>query len=473
MKIKNFFFLICAGILAVISLTLISDAYGSGDEPDLPVGLEDGTESAEPELPLGLGVEEKSGTKDVSPQTSTGILSDLGGFWEIRCGIRTQDDPHEKDFSLGETRFQLETQKSLYPFLLNLKTDFLYDPVFDHHTVRLEDGDGFVDLREANAFFAPFDSVDIKIGRQILTWGTGDMLFLNDLFPKDWKSFFIGRDVEYLKAPSDAIKVSIFSTIVDVDIVYTPRFDPDRFIEGERISYWNSMLNRRAGQDATVDVVEEDEWLQDSETAVRISRNIRGYEISAYGYYGFWKSPAGFDPTSGKATFPELSVYGMSFRGNLLKGIGNLEFSYYETRDDQDGDDPYVRNSEFRNLVGYEQEIATNFTLGVQYYVEYMLDYDSYLDHLPEGTVTGDELRHVFTVRLTKLLMNQNLKLSLFTFYSPSDQDAYLRPLIQYKIDDNWVIEGGGNLFVGEEDFTFFGQFEKNSNVYAGLRYGF
>ncbi len=62
----------------------------------------------------------------------------------------------------------------------------------------------------------------ITLGRQILTWGTGDLVFINDLFPKDWVSFFIGRDVEYLKAPSDALKVSAFSSWANLDLVYTP-----------------------------------------------------------------------------------------------------------------------------------------------------------------------------------------------------------------------------------------------------------
>jgi hypothetical protein len=74
--------------------------------------------------------------------------------------------------------------------------------------------------------------MDVKLGRQILTWGTGDLIFINDLFPKDWISFFIGRDTDYLKAPSDAIKVSLFGEQANLDIVYTPQFDSDRFIEG-------------------------------------------------------------------------------------------------------------------------------------------------------------------------------------------------------------------------------------------------
>jgi hypothetical protein len=31
----------------------------------------------------------------------------------------------------------------------------------------------------------------------------------------------------------------------------------------------------------------------------------------------------------------------------------------------------------------------------------------------------------------------------------------------------------GGNIFAGEEDHTFFGQFAENSNVYGAVRYSF
>jgi len=48
-----------------------------------------------------------------------------------------------------------------------------------------------------------------------------------------------------------------------------------------------------------------------------------------------------------------------------------------------------------------------------------------------------DEARHVLTLRLTQMLMNQNLMFSLFSFYSPSDNDAYFRPIITYKITDH------------------------------------
>lgn len=44
--------------------------------------------------------------------------------------------------------------------------------------------------------------------------------------------------------------------------------------------------------------------------------------------------------------------------------------------------------------------------------------------------------------------MQQDLKLSLFNFYSPSDEDGYLRLNAAYKIRDNLRVEAGGNIFM-------------------------
>jgi len=390
---------------------------------------------------------------------------ELHGFWDARGGLRTQNDPHEsKTATLGETRLQLNLFKALEWAQFRIKSDFLYDGV-------VEGAD--IDIREANALFTPFEFIDLKVGRQILTWGTGDYIFINDLFPKDYNSFFIGRDDEYLKAPSDAVKASLYTKFFNLDFVYTPQFDPDRFIDGERLSYFNPQLGRLAGEDAKIRPHKRDEWFEDDEMALRFYRNIKGYDLALYGYNGFWKSPMGFDPQTGEATFPRLSVFGLSGRGKVWKGIGNIETGYYDSRDDRSGKNPFAPNSQFRFLAGYEQELAKDFTMGVQYYLELMSDYGAYERTLPPGSHAADEYRHVITLRLTKLLMYQNLRLSLFTFYSPSEQDIYARPNIHYRITDHWSAEAGANIFFGEEDHTFFAQFKDNTNVYLGLRWSF
>ncbi len=396
---------------------------------------------------------------------SISLLSNVQvhGFYEIRSGYRTRKDPHEKDMSIMENRLQLDVSSFTDWADLKFRGDVIGDLV-------MEEAD--FDLREASIFTRPFDFMDLKVGRQILTWGTGDLVFINDLFPKDWQSFFIGRDVEYLKAPSDAVKASFFSEPANLDIVYTPQFDPDRHITGERISYWNSGLGRLAGRDAIIHTDKPDRCGRDSELAARLYKNIGGYEYALYGYRGYWKSPGGVNATGSQATFPDLNVYGTSVRGAVAKGIGNFEFGYYESADDQSGKDGLTNNSELRFLFGYTQEIGKDFTAGLQYYLEHLVDYGRYKDSSPAG-LARDRNRRLITVRLTKLLMNQNLRCSLFTYFSPSDKDAYMRPNLHYKASDNLAFEVGANIFFGDYPDTFFGQFENNTNIYIGMRYSF
>ncbi len=388
---------------------------------------------------------------------------DIHGFYEIRSGYRTRKDKYEKDMSIMEQRLQLDLSSYLDWADFKVKGDIIGDLV--------EEQADF-DLREAYIFTRPYDFMDLKVGRQILTWGTGDLVFINDLFPKDWKSFFIGRDTEYLKAPSDAAKISLFSEVANLDIVYTPQFDSDRFITGERISYWNSNLARLVGRDAIQRIEKPDRWFRDDEIAVRLYKNIDNYEYALYAYRGYWKSPGGQNAAQTQAIFPDLNVYGASFRGNIGRGIGNLEFGYYESDDDPSGNSGNINNSEMRFLVGYSQEIGKDLTAGLQYYVEHMLDYGQHKNSSPAG-LSRDRDRDLITVRLTKLLMNQNLRCSLFTYFSPSDKDAYIRPNVNYKVTDNLAVEAGANIFFGDYPSTFFGQFQNNTNIYTALRYSF
>ncbi len=448
-------------------------AAALAQEPSLPAGLGAPPQAAaEPALPAGL---------DAAPQAAPvradadarALPEGLSGFWEARGGLRLQNDPYEKAASLAETRVQLQFERGAERVALKVVADVLYDPVLNAHRVDLEDGDGWLDLRQANLLLRPAPFLDLKLGRQINTWGTGDMLFINDLFPKDWNAFFIGRDEEYLKAPSDAAKASLFSGLANLDLVYVPRFDSDRSIDGRRLSYWNPWLGRLAGRDAPVRADRPDGVFRDDEWAARLYRAVGAYEAAAYAYDGFWKSPAGSDPLTGEARFPRLQVFGASVRGPLGRGILSLEGGWYRSAEDTDGDDPFVRNSEARYLVGYEQELARDLTGGLQYYVEHMQDYGAYRRTLPAGLEPADEYRQVVTVRLTRLLFGQNMRAGLFLYFSPTDRDAYLRPNVSYKLDDHWIVECGANLFFGAEEHTFFGQFERNNNAYASVRYGF
>lgn len=441
--------------------------------PPLPAGLGgDGPEP--PPLPAGLGdVPEVDDTPDADRSGPASLLGGFTGFWEVRAGVRLQNDPYEESLSLAETRLQLSRDFTAGPGLFRVTGDLIYDHVADDHALDLERGQGWVDLRELY-FSAPIaERIDLRAGRQVLTWGVGDLLFLNDLFPKDWNAFFVGRDVEYLKAPSDAVRLAMYSKSVNLDVVYTPRFDPDRYVDPARLSFFDPRIGRRAGRDVDFDPVVPDDWFADDEWALRLHRMIGGWELAGYGYRGYSKSPAGFDPASGRPRFPRLDVYGASLRGPVGAAIVSGEVAWYRSREDRTGRDPFVPNDQFRLLLAYERELVADVTLGFQYYLERTLDHGALLATLPPGQVPPDAYRHLLTTRLTWLTHAQNVTWSLFAFVSPGDDDAYLRGSWQWKFTDQWSVSAGFNAFHGRRDSSFFGQFENNSNAWLALRRGF
>jgi len=442
------------------------------ERPELPPGL--GSEP--PPLPAGLGAETETG-KQESRRDAHGRFARLAetftGFWEARAGVRLRSDPNQRSLALGETRLQLSRDGYLGQAIIRATTDLVYDEVADDHRLQPEQGRGWLDLRELYYGTPVGESADLRVGRQVLTWGVGDLLFLNDLFPKDWNSFFAGREVEYLKAPSDALKLAFYHPTFNLDLVYTPKFDPDRFLDNRRLSFFDPRFGRVVGDDVAFRPDRPSAWFDDDEVALRLHRLVGGWELAGYGYRGFWKSPAGLDPGSGRPLFPELTAWGASVRGPWHSGIFSAETSWYRSRDDLSGSDPLLPNSQFRLLVGYEQELVPDLMLGGQYYLERTLDFDALERNQPPGGPAPDENRHLLTVRITLLTHGQNVTWSLFTFASPSDDDAYLRGSWAWKATDRWTVSTGVNLFEGRRDSSFFGQFERNTNAWAALRLGF
>ncbi len=452
-------------ILLPIFLTLVSVSLLKA-QPALPPGLGGEDKPDSPPLPPGLSIgSAQKEEKDIAPSRPS---LNLSGSLELRSGMRLQNDPVSEDSTLNELRLQLQNRGQLGDWNYRLTGDFLYDDEAENRGINFRSGEGWFDLREATLAGQLNASLDLKLGRQTTTWGTGDLLFINDLFPKDWQSFLLGRDEEYLKAPGNAARLNFFSEAINLDVVFSPRFDPDRFITGERLSYFDPGSDDLVGKNQVVNPRHPSAH----EFALRAHRLIGSAEVAFYFYDGFWKSPAG-QSADGRAIFPSLQVTGASWRQPALDGILYSEIGYYNSKDDSSGLDPSIRNSETRWLAGYERELGENLTGSFQYYAEHRSHQHAFADGFPDGASVPDRTRHLLTMRLTKLALMQNLRLSLFTFWSPSDEDFYVRPQFQYQYDDHWTFGGGMNVFEGTETSTFFGQFENNSNVYLFGRYGF
>lgn len=397
------------------------------------------------------------------PVSTWAIDASIHGFLEGNYALdATSGNPDGGNFKWAEERLLLRLDAYRGPLRLFLRTDAFYDHI---------DERGDLELREGYLDYSA-GQWDIRIGRQIITWGVGDLLFLNDTYPKDFEAFFSGRPLEYLKRGVDAVKIGIYPDFVSFELVLMPFFNADRQPDPKRFHMFDPFPGVRREKE------KPGTSLENTGVALRIYRDVAGFDTSIYFYRGFLRQPSMMPdnpmmPARVTLFFPKLTVYGASTQGRALGGVLSLEAAYYDSRQDRKGADPMVPNSRSKFLIGYQRQLWEDFTLGIQYYGEYMHDYSAYERNLPLGFPKERKLRDLFAVRLTQFLRHQTLRLSFFSFYSPSDGDYLLNPEIKYSFTDHVWAATGAVFFGGDESRLQFGHMDKNDNVYLQVRYEF
>ncbi len=388
----------------------------------------------------------------------------IHGFFQGNYSANSDgSNPDGGDFKWAEEKLQLKVSADKDSFYFFLKADLSLDHI---------DNEPDMEFREAYIDYLS-DNWDVRLGRQIITWGVGDLIFINDTFPKDYEAFFSGRPMEYLKIGSDSIKIGMYPSFASAELVIIPSFEPNNFPRKNRFWMFDPMpavTNRNRKEPSTN--------LENTEIALRLYRDIAGFDASLYFYRGFFRQqsmlPDSFSaPTMLTLLHPGLSVYGASIQGRALDGIISIEAGFYDSRDDRNGKDPMIPNQSSRYLLGYQKQLWKDFTAGFQYYTSYMHDYDRYKNSLPAGFPQERRWQDYFTVRLTHLFMHQTLKISFFSFWSVSDGDYMLIPEIKYNFTDNIWTALGANIFGGGEEWNQFGSLDKDDNLYVQIRYEF
>lgn len=405
----------------------------------------------------------------LSPSLYSAEEPSIKGFLETNYSARITGvklpGAKRQELMLGEERGRLEG--SYYPpnacVGFDVKGEVFHDWVEDSWGAALREG--YIDYL--------MDKFDVRIGRQIVTWGVGDLLFINDIFPKDWEAFYSGRPLEYLKQGIDAGKLNLYTDLAAAEFIVIPHFTPDNLPSVGRFFFFDpypNIMNREVEKPKTV--------FGNTEYALRIYRSLTGADLSAYAYKGFYRAPAmradNFtSPTTIAHLYPELAVYGGSLQKSALGGVISAEYGYYDSMDDRNGKNPGIENSQSKFLIGYQKAFQNDLTIGLQYYGELMSQYKEYKANLPPAFFRKKELHQYITLRVTKLLKYQTVKLSLFTFYSPDEEDFFITPEASINVTDNMLLALGTNIFVGIKDDTTFGQQHKNSNMHVLARYSF
>lgn len=371
------------------------------------------------------------------------------GYVEAGYARRFSRDPlFDSRATRAELKSQIEVSHDLERAQLSGKLDVHADGV----------GDGlWLDLREALATLQLGSRANLKLGRQVLSWGTGDLLFINDRFPKDFVLPLAGGEDLYFKAPSNSARLAVLLPALNIDLAYTPRFTPDHYIDGERLGFFDARSGRRVGGRDLIDA-REPSGFDSGELGLRLHRTHQGIEYAAYFYRGFDKQPLGADLQGQPSHFRRDSA-GISVRGPLAGGIAKFEAGREWSGAELDHVLARVPHKTSA-LIGYEKEWLPKLTLGAQAYSEFHT-------HEPGNAspLNGAE-RHLVSLRISHQALRDRLNTSAIAFYSPNQHDRWLRITVSHRLSDEWLTGATANLFGGRVD-RFFGQLEDDSN--AGL----
>lgn len=434
---------------------------------------------------------------------------ELSGFLEIEQGGHIgKRGAQDRDWVMENKRIRLKTSGNSEAGKYFLKFDIVNDGVEKKQEV---------EIREARLLFSPLEWVDVSAGTQVSTWGVSDMLYINDLFPKNWVANFLGRDTEALKESSNSIRVtSYFGISSGIDMVYHPDFTPDITPTGCRFSIYDpntdSLIQNtdKCGEDFSTS--QQTGEYSHGEFATRWFYKSGSHEFALYTYTGYFKNPKGqqwidsdedatgntdYLQTNGytkrMSYYPKLNVYGLSAEGQLGPGIYSFETGYYDSREDRNGDNPFIENPFWKILTGYKMDVDAHLTIGVQWYAEIMEKYSSYeksiismLKHF--HSITGEQaknqdaykyrkkhLQNTYTLRLTYKTMQERLWINFFGYHRPQDHDAFYKLDTNYQLDNNIYVIAGLNIFEGSDNYKSrdFGMLKKDDNAFIRLKYTF
>ena len=390
---------------------------------------------------------------------STPACADLTGFVQLRQVQRVRSPQLCCQLSGRKTMAQEALGELLYERRLGdqLSATARVEAYYDNALSR---GNGAI--REGFVDWAPTSSIGVKLGRQVLTWGVSDYLYVNDVFPKNYDAFFTGAGFDRMKEPVDAAKLVVHEKAADFEAVVSRR-KADKQPHAERFTAMSMTKGALAAEHPD----------DQADIATKVSAHIQGWDVAAYAA-SFASREARFsiDATGLRSDLPRTRHLGFSITGNAAGGLTWLEGAVRRT--EAKGVSVVSRHfldSAVKFIGGYSRELSADVSISTQLQLEASTSRDRYTQSLAPGVRPLRSVSSTLHLRVQGRWLNQTLTLGAQVF-AGDEGDTHLNPFGSWSPADGWTVEGGANLFNGKPD-TRYGAFKDDSNVYVLARFSF
>lgn len=335
------------------------------------------------------------------------------------------------------------------------------------HNSLLKDQSGFF-LREAYLYYGK-SGVDIRAGRQIVTWGVADAMRITDIIsPMDFTEF-LTQDYDDIRIPVNGIRVRYTRPKWSAEAIVIP---VSSFYElsADNANPWAvSLPGVNVPYSINLDNTPEKQF-RNMEYGGRIGAYLSGVDFNLYALRTWNKMPV-FRKTmtadgslSCDGEYRRMTMLGADLSVPLGKFIVRAEAAEYfgEAQDPVVNADVVTRNST-NALIGVDWYAGNDWQLGLQYSHKYI-----------SGDMSGiSSCRNagMATVRISKDLLHSTLSLSTFAYVDVANGGVYNRLSADYGLTDQIHALLGYDFFHAEKGQ--FAMYDRNSEVWIKLKYSF
>ncbi len=419
--------------------------------------------------------------------------TNINGLLQNYNAVQTIGD-HE--FVAGRNRLRLQLNTSTPAGNIFVETDFL-------HQYAKRDTETEIIIREAY-FDRYYDKSDLRIGRQIISWGRATGGFVTDILsPVDLREF-LTQDPADLRLGLTAINFQRYFGSNSLQLVLNPVFEPDRLPSPD--SRWFPVQEIPSPIPFNYVQQEEGFELSDIQFASRFSlRSPSSLDLDAMLMYWAHPMPAyalninpfNFpDPPSvdlfesyhaspmggislewligdnWKIQTDHLFVYQRLFTflpvsvNRLEQALEDLPTAIQVLQEFEIRDDGYLLKKPWlHSMAGIETE-QWNTLISLQIYLETIFNY--------EDRILPQQLFPYATLLTNRAFLRNRLQISTQSRYNFYAEDFWIQAQGTYEVDDGFEVSVGTNLFGGKPITPFYGhftfnQFRENSFIFSKI----
>jgi len=354
------------------------------------------------------------------------------------------------------------------------------------------------------------DYVDIRAGKQIVTWGAADGIrILDQVNPLDYREFTL-KDWNEIKIPLWMLKVEVAPTVNgSLQFLFIPDFEPNYLATDNapfaytltRNAYNAYKRLRNFGYHVVIKKEMPAETFENAKFGIRWRDVINSFEYTLNYLYG-WNMSAetyssidmttatgpsplpGYPPIGSTYYFVKkysrIHLWGFSFSKTLVSGLLQGltirgEFAYFK-------DVPmayrlqsktyYHKVDQYKYVIGLDKYIVTNWLFSFQF-IQLINSKGSCQGQkfiLPSGG-TMDKVSTYLTLKIATDFFHERVKPDILILYG-DDNEWRISPKVYIEIGDHVTTTIGMHIFEGDAE-ELYGEFDDKDEIYFQLKYSF